>query len=969
MANQCVGVTQKLSSDVGKGTETDVAFALLTEAGKKAAAQETMKMTDSFVKSAKNIPDVLKECLDYVRNKIVQAQHIDNKAVQMVKNTMYVAERLKHSMTDSMSQKFVAINKLRGSPLEKLGRSIFHQKALKEKNIKFNILLNYSKYNGKKLTKVELDKLEFQEKDIIEHGFLGTTRDVDGINIMLKESGGKITFDDETKEAYLAVFEVLDDLKTRVNSETMAMAEQSLIHGEFKNCVPELKKYFESGSTDDLQVVANKLNSKDIFVVKKMADEAKEMYDDMKSLYLDPDEFYLPNVRHGNFGVKVVGKDGELVYWEQFKTDADAQDKMDRLKSVADAQGHTLTKVELDKLNDEERGKIAPFVSEDFEKNIAVELSKMIKSGAIDDPKTLSKAFLSAYKAEARRNKLYSGAKARLAHKRGIAGYEVDNGIEQIAETCNQFTNFIASRVRAESLNIVTHSDNFKKEYEASSTNDKKYLLEFIRDMSTPETRDIADRGVSAAQSIIYAKYLGFNVANGILQQVQAFQNAPIYLYNRYKVNHFQTMAEIARAQKDLLGFILHPEHATLQKGVKGLSADEARMIDDFLSLGDIAPVYGQSLRGYEDTMLGDVAKRVAIFTDRGDMMARASVALATYRLLAKKKIIAQGVGMSKDGNLNNILIDAVQGTNFMYGKLGQMPIARKNKFMRLLATFASFPMHQMQFMKDEVFGGVSPSLEKGDDGHYHFAWKVSKEGAQTTAANYGWSAMIAAMVGGVAAVPFANELSLGQITDLEAGLSEDEANGVNTLLKNVVNHGLLGSVGISMKNKVRFDLTNLWNPLGQTVIKSEYENTIRGLDKLFAGENIKEWLPMIPIPVIWKLSQTASGMENIKVGRNNAYYIDHRDMSIKPLTYANGSGFLNLMGFKTVREQDIRTIIRADAEVRAELSKLHKVYKELKDAGADGAEEAYTELSAYLDAYNSSGKKVTISRGQAIVK
>lgn len=941
----------------------------LVAVGKNAYTKKADSLLKSVSGKAKTVPDVIREALDYIRNQVSPAQHVNNEAVKMISGIVEVIDGQRNSMIHNVSRLMTGdggLNELAGSPLQRFSHNILRNKETKNKNTKLDILLFYSKYlnsyNGEKLTKIELDKLEMGLKELEEIGFMGATRNIEQVKSLLDSEGGKIKFKD-VSGYYEKTFGMLDEMKAFLNSAYDGIID-SWVTDKGYSITKELREYFETKNEKLLHTIFTQApkdlngNMRTKESILKDMKELQEIYDTYNSAKVAPGEFYLPNSRHGDNAVAVRNKDGELILWEQYKNASTAIDRLNEIKDDMERLGHTLTFIELDKLSATDRSKYEPYITKDIETEVASKIKAMIKSGEIASPKEIADAFRRVHLSEMRKSKNVTGGRKHFEGKRGIAGYEADGSLMNIIETTNQIANYAASQTKSNKLLQLTNSKAFLSEYEISSKADKQYINNFLNDMMTPSVSDMGSKVVSTIQSVMFAKHLGLNLANGVLQTFQAYHNVPIFLNSEHNINMFKTFAAIGKAQKDLARFILNPSSSGLEKS--RLNAEEADFLSQLLESGILKPVYGESLRGNEDTLFGDIARRTGIFTDRGDTLARASTALATYRLLRKNGKGRHVASMEAS--------QAVKHTQFQFGQIGAMPAARRSQILKLLATFQNFSMHQMHFMRDFVFGGISPELVKGKDGHYHFKWSPQKEGIEKAAANFGWSAVISALVGGIGAVPFANELSLGQITDLEDKLSERQANDVSNILLAVANHGIPGAVGVSLKNKMRFDLTNLWNPLGNTVVKSEYENVTRGIDKLFAGENIKEWGQMIPVPVLWKLAQTARGMDNVKVGKYDTYYIDYRDMSIKPLTYANMSGVMNMFGFKTVKETDIRTIINAEREMRLELNKLRTEYKERMKKGEKGAKEIYAELSSYEDAFKSS-QRTSIKDGYRIVR
>lgn len=494
---------------------------------------------------------------------------------------------------------------------------------------------------------------------------------------------------------------------------------------------------------------------------------------------------YFPHHRYGDYFIQGKDKKGEVVYREHF----DALHKRyarrhfeNRLEALKKEYPDTVFDLdENTKLPDEAFGRVLD--PEAMEQVIKAALSKVSdKEQAERIAEVLHESVADVMKS--------SGWGSHAIGRKNIPGFEKDDLFRVLYDYKSGLTGWLTKMESSKDFAEALGKINAKAHPQEWS-----YTSQYVKDML--RNGDRVDRTVGTIKSVAFAWYLGGNIKTAVLNLTQ---NVIVGVPRLQMDVEGGARAYIDGAQKQIVN--QYARRFTGDKG-KGLSEEEARLIQDLYGDALITDAYMEEVRGQvtggPSTRLWNKLMKVMGYPmSVAERFNRGSLALAAFRAArdgkmkaaARKRYGVEGEKATYE-QAKAFAEEVVRDSHFVYGKTNAPELLRSSTAGRGIGaafTFKTFTAN--------LLGLWSWALRtQGKEGRI----MVAKGLASTIA------------LGGLVSTPFyATVMALVQAV---SGDDDDWTEAIrkqlpqNTMLRDIVCYGLPAGAGVNLGGSLKMEL------------------------------------------------------------------------------------------------------------------------------------------------------------------
>ena len=494
---------------------------------------------------------------------------------------------------------------------------------------------------------------------------------------------------------------------------------------------------------------------------------------------------YFPHHRYGDYFIQGKDKKGEVVYREHF----DALHKRyarrhfeNRLEALKKEYPDTVFDLdENTKLPDEAFGRVLD--PEAMEQVIKAALSKVSdKEQAERIAEVLHESVADVMKS--------SGWGSHAIGRKNIPGFEKDDLFRVLYDYKSGLTGWLTKMESSKDFAEALGKINAKAHPQEWS-----YTSQYVKDML--RNGDRVDRTVGTIKSAAFAWYLGGNIKTAVLNLTQ---NVIVGVPRLQMDVEGGARAYIDGAQKQIVN--QYARRFTGDKG-KGLSEEEARLIQDLYGDALITDAYMEEVRGQvtggPSTRLWNKLMKVMGYPmSVAERFNRGSLALAAFRAArdgkmkaaARKRYGVEGEKATYE-QAKAFAEEVVRDSHFVYGKTNAPELLRSSTAGRGLGAAFTFKTFTANLL-----------------GLWSWALRTQgKEGAIMVAKGLGATAAL----GGLVSLPF--YATLMALFQAATGDDDDwtEANRKqlpqSTMLRDLVCYGLPAGAGVNLGGSLKMEL------------------------------------------------------------------------------------------------------------------------------------------------------------------
>ena len=494
---------------------------------------------------------------------------------------------------------------------------------------------------------------------------------------------------------------------------------------------------------------------------------------------------YFPHHRYGDYFIQGKDKKGEVVYREHF----DALHKRyarrhfeNRLEALKKEYPDTVFDLdENTKLPDEAFGRVLD--PEAMEQVIKAALSKVSDKEQADRiAEVLHESVADVMKS--------SGWGSHAIGRKNIPGFEKDDLFRVLYDYKSGLTGWLTKMESSKDFAEALGKINAKAHPQEWS-----YTSQYVKDML--RNGDRVDRTVGTIKSAAFAWYLGGNIKTAVLNLTQ---NVIVGVPRLQMDVEGGARAYIDGAQKQIVN--QYARRFTGDKG-KGLSEEEARLIQDLYGDALITDAYMEEVRGQ---VTGGPSTRLwnKLMKVRGYPMSvaerfnRGSLALAAFRAArdgkmkaaARKRYGVEGEKATYE-QAKAFAEEIVRDSHFVYGKTNAPELLRSSTAGRGLGAAFTFKTFTANLL-----------------GLWSWALRTQgKEGAIMVAKGLGATAAL----GGLVSLPF--YATLMALFQAATGDDDDWTEAIrkqlpqNTMLRDIVCYGLPAGAGVNLGGSLKMEL------------------------------------------------------------------------------------------------------------------------------------------------------------------
>lgn len=493
---------------------------------------------------------------------------------------------------------------------------------------------------------------------------------------------------------------------------------------------------------------------------------------------------YFPHHRYGDYFIQGKDKKGEVVYREHF----DALHKRyarrhfeNRLEALKKEYPDTVFDLdENTKLPDEAFGRVLD--PEAMEQVIKAALSKVSdKEQAERIAEVLHESVADVMKS--------SGWGSHAIGRKNIPGFEKDDLFRVLYDYKSGLTGWLTKMESSKDFAEALGKINAKAHPQEWS-----YTSQYVKDML--RNGDRVDRTVGTIKSAAFAWYLGGNIKTAVLNLTQ---NVIVGVPRLQMDVEGGARAYIDGAQKQIVN--QYARRFTGDKG-KGLSEEEARLIQDLYGDALISDAYMEEVRGQvtggPSTRLWNKLMKVMGYPmSVAERFNRGSLALAAFRAArdgkmkaaARKRYGVEGEKATYE-QAKAFAEEIVRDSHFVYGKTNAPELLRSSTAGRGLGAAFTFKTFTANLL-----------------GLWSWALRTQgKEGAIMVAKGLGATAAL----GGLVSLPFyATLMALFQAATGDDDWTEAIRKQLpqNTMLRDIVCYGLPVGAGVNLGGSLKMEL------------------------------------------------------------------------------------------------------------------------------------------------------------------
>lgn len=494
---------------------------------------------------------------------------------------------------------------------------------------------------------------------------------------------------------------------------------------------------------------------------------------------------YFPHHRYGDYFIQGKDKKGEVVYREHF----DALHKRyarrhfeNRLEALKKEYPDTVFDLdENTKLPDEAFGRVLD--PEAMEQVIKAALSKVSDKEQADRiAEVLHESVADVMKS--------SGWGSHAIGRKNIPGFEKDDLFRVLYDYKSGLTGWLTKMESSKDFAEALGKINAKVHPQEWS-----YTSQYVKDML--RNGDRVDRTVGTIKSAAFAWYLGGNIKTAVLNLTQ---NVIVGVPRLQMDVEGGARAYIDGAQKQIVN--QYARRFTGDKG-KGLSEEEARLIQDLYGDALITDAYMEEVRGQvtggPSTRLWNKLMKVMGYPmSVAERFNRGSLALAAFRAArdgkmkaaARKRYGVEGEKATYE-QAKAFAEEVVRDSHFVYGKTNASELLRSSTAGRGLGAAFTFKTFTANLL-----------------GLWSWALRTQgKEGAIMVAKGVGATAAL----GGLVSLPF--YATLMALFQAATGDDDDWTEAIrkqlpqNTMLRDIVCYGLPAGAGVNLGGSLKMEL------------------------------------------------------------------------------------------------------------------------------------------------------------------
>lgn len=494
---------------------------------------------------------------------------------------------------------------------------------------------------------------------------------------------------------------------------------------------------------------------------------------------------YFPHHRYGDYFIQGKDKKGEVVYREHF----DALHKRyarrhfeNRLEALKKEYPDTVFDLdENTKLPDEAFGRVLD--PEAMEQVIKAALSKVSDKEQADRiAEVLHESVADVMKS--------SGWGSHAIGRKNIPGFEKDDLFRVLYDYKSGLTGWLTKMESSKDFAEALGKTNAKAHPQEWS-----YTSQYVKDML--RNGDRVDRTVGTIKSAAFAWYLGGNIKTAVLNLTQ---NVIVGVPRLQMDVEGGARAYIDGAQKQIVN--QYARRFTGDKG-KGLSEEEARLIQDLYGDALITDAYMEEVRGQvtggPSTRLWNKLMKVMGYPmSVAERFNRGSLALAAFRAArdgkmkaaARKRYGVEGEKATYE-QAKAFAEEIVRDSHFVYGKTNAPELLRSSTAGRGLGAAFTFKTFTANLL-----------------GLWSWALRTQgKEGAIMVAKGLGATAAL----GGLVSLPF--YATLMALFQAATGDDDDWTEAIrkqlpqNTMLRDIVCYGLPAGAGVNLGGSLKMEL------------------------------------------------------------------------------------------------------------------------------------------------------------------
>lgn len=494
---------------------------------------------------------------------------------------------------------------------------------------------------------------------------------------------------------------------------------------------------------------------------------------------------YFPHHRYGDYFLQGKDKKGEVVYREHF----DALHKRyarrhfeKRLETLKKEYPDTVFDLdENTKLPDEAFGRVLD--PEAMEQVIKAALSKVSDKEQADRiAEVLHESVADVMKS--------SGWGSHAIGRKNIPGFEKDDLFRVLYDYKSGLTGWLTKMESSKDFAEALGKINAKAHPQEWS-----YTSQYVKDML--RNGDRVDRTVGTIKSAAFAWYLGGNIKTAVLNLTQ---NVIVGVPRLQMDVEGGARAYIDGAQKQIVN--QYARRFTGDKG-KGLSEEEARLIQDLYGDALITDAYMEEVRGQvtggPSTRLWNKLMKVMGYPmSVAERFNRGSLALAAFRAArdgkmkaaARKRYGVEGEKATYE-QAKAFAEEIVRDSHFVYGKTNAPELLRSSTAGRGLGAAFTFKTFTANLL-----------------GLWSWALRTQgKEGAIMVAKGLGATAAL----GGLVSLPF--YATLMALFQAATGDDDDWTEAIrkqlpqNTMLRDIVCYGLPAGAGVNLGGSLKMEL------------------------------------------------------------------------------------------------------------------------------------------------------------------
>ena len=494
---------------------------------------------------------------------------------------------------------------------------------------------------------------------------------------------------------------------------------------------------------------------------------------------------YFPHHRYGDYFIQGKDKKGEVVYREHF----DALHKRyarrhfeNRLEALKKEYPDTVFDLdENTKLPDEAFGRVLD--PEAMEQVIKAALSKVSDKEQADRiAEVLHESVADVMKS--------SGWGSHAIGRKNIPGFEKDDLFRVLYDYKSGLTGWLTKMESSKDFAEALGKINAKAHPQEWS-----YTSQYVKDML--RNGDRVDRTVGTIKSAAFAWYLGGNIKTAVLNLTQ---NVIVGVPRLQMDVEGGARAYIDGAQKQIVN--QYARRFTGDKG-KGLSEEEARLIQDLYGDALITDAYMEEVRGQvtggPSTRLWNKLMKVMGYPmSVAERFNRGSLALAAFRAArdgkmkaaARKRYGVEGEKATYE-QAKAFAEEIVRDSHFVYGKTNAPELLRSSTAGRGLGAAFTFKTFTANLL-----------------GLWSWALRTQgKEGAIMVVKGLGATAAL----GGLVSLPF--YATLMALFQAATGDDDDWTEAIrkqlpqNTMLRDIVCYGLPAGAGVNLGGSLKMEL------------------------------------------------------------------------------------------------------------------------------------------------------------------